>query len=113
MRTLILIAGASLALTACGKHDQSGGPQNSSADLSAEKIVANDVTAIDAVTADDSNMAADVNYEGLDALNANEGGNADNAAAPSKPHPSSHSTSKAKPAPASSNSAAAPDNSAD
>jgi hypothetical protein len=113
MRTLILIAGASLALTACGKHDQGGGPQNSSEDLSAEKIVANDVTAIDAVTADDSNMAADVNYEGLDSIDANDSGDAGNGAALSKQHSTSHSAGKTKASAASSNSAAASGNSAD
>lgn len=66
MRVLILFAGASLALTACGKNDQAGTSQNADDNLSAEKIVANDVTAIDAVTGDAANMAADVDYNAED-----------------------------------------------
>ena len=75
MRVLILFAGASLALSACGKNDQDGNSQNA-ADLTAGSIVANDVTAIDAVTGDAANMAADVNYN----LDENSLGNESNAA---------------------------------
>src|SRR5829696_3217129 len=60
MRTSILLAGAALMLAACGKDDQSGQAGNVEQGLTAEAIVANDVTAIDAVTADAANMAADV-----------------------------------------------------
>jgi hypothetical protein len=66
MRVLILFAGASLALSACGKNDQAGTSQNAADGLTAEKIVANDVTAIDAVTGDAANMAADVDYNAED-----------------------------------------------
>ncbi|MES2120249.1 MAG: hypothetical protein V4513_06680 [Pseudomonadota bacterium] len=75
MRALILFAGATLVLTGCGKNDQSGATNNVGADLTAEKIVANDVTAIDAVTADAANMAADMNYEALDNVADNATGN--------------------------------------
>jgi hypothetical protein len=61
MRALILIAAALLG--ACGNNDQTDNTQNVDENLSAETIVANDVTAIDAVTGDAANMAADVNYE--------------------------------------------------
>ena len=49
---------------------------NADEGLGAQSIVSNDVTAIDAVTGDASNMAADVNY--LEPLNGEEnaGGNA-------------------------------------
>ena len=60
MRVLILAAAAALSLSACGKNDQAGNTVNIDEDLTAENIVANDVTAIDAVTADSANMAADV-----------------------------------------------------
>ena len=62
MRALILLAGASLGLAACANNDQKDNTQNIDENLTAENIVSNDVTAIDAVTASDANMAADVNY---------------------------------------------------
>jgi len=71
MRALLLIAGAALALVACGKNDQSGAAQNVGDDLTASNIVSNDVTAIDAVTGDAANMAADVDMNfGVADLNA-------------------------------------------
>jgi hypothetical protein len=60
MRALILVAGAALGLAACGNNDQTDTAMNADDNLTAENIVANDVTAIDAVTADAANMAADV-----------------------------------------------------
>jgi hypothetical protein len=67
MRALILIAGAALALGGCGNNDQKDNSQNIDENLTAENIVSNDVTAIDAVTGDAANMAADVdmNYGNL------------------------------------------------
>ena len=62
MRPFFLIATAALALAACGKDAQEDSGRNAGAGLTADNIVANDVTAIDAVTADAANMAADVNY---------------------------------------------------
>ena len=69
MRALIPLAGAALMLAACGNNDQSDNTQNVDENLSAEDIVSNDVTAIDAVTGDAANMAADVdmNFGGLEA----------------------------------------------
>jgi hypothetical protein len=81
MRLPLLIAAVAL-LGACGNNDQTDKTQNADENLSAENIVANDVTAIDAVTGDAANMAADVNYE--EALNALDNGTG-NAAAPSPP----------------------------
>jgi PBP1b-binding outer membrane lipoprotein LpoB len=68
MRALLLIAGAALALGGCGNNDQTDKTQNSDENLTAQNIVSNDVTAIDAVTGDAANMAADVdtNYGNLD-----------------------------------------------
>jgi hypothetical protein len=60
MRAFILIAVPALLLSACGKNNSAGQAQNVGENLSAETIVANDVTAIDAVTGDAANMAADV-----------------------------------------------------
>jgi hypothetical protein len=67
MRVPLLFA-AALALSACGNNDQTDNTQNVDENLTAENIVSNDVTAIDAVTGDAANMAADVdlNYGNLD-----------------------------------------------
>jgi len=60
MRALILIAGAlALPLAACGNNDQTDNTANVDESLTAENIVSNDVTAIDAVTGDAANSAAD------------------------------------------------------
>jgi hypothetical protein len=59
MRLPIALA-AALALTACGHNDQTDKTQNFDENLTAENIVSNDVTALDAVTGDAANMAADV-----------------------------------------------------
>lgn len=60
MRRLILLAGAAVALGACGSDQQSENNVNADQALGAENIVANDITAIDAVTGAAANMAADV-----------------------------------------------------
>jgi hypothetical protein len=67
MRVPLLFA-AALALGACGNNDQKDNTQNADENLTAENIVSNDVTAIDAVTGDAANMAADVdmNYGNID-----------------------------------------------
>ncbi|MEO8454025.1 MAG: hypothetical protein ABI454_02600 [Sphingomicrobium sp.] len=62
MRAFILVTGAALTLSACGNNDQSDNTAIVDENLAAENITSNDVTAIDAVTGDASNMAADVNY---------------------------------------------------
>ena len=67
MRVPLLFA-AALALGGCGNNDQKDNTQNVDENLTAENIVSNDVTAIDAVTGDAANMAADVdmNYGNID-----------------------------------------------
>jgi hypothetical protein len=67
MRFPLLLA-AALTLSACGNNDQTDKTQNYDENLTAENIVSNDVTALDAVTGDSANMAADVdmNYGNLD-----------------------------------------------
>jgi hypothetical protein len=98
MRALLLIAGAALALGGCGNNDQADKGQNADENLTAENIVSNDVTAIDAVTGDAANMAADVdtNYGGLDENGATAGSNEVSAKtskpAPGKPIPSKPAT---------------------
>jgi hypothetical protein len=93
MRAMILIAGAALGLAACGNNDQKDNNLNVDENLTAESIVSNDVTAIDAVTGDAANMAADVdmNYGGLD-VNSSEATTNAPAAKPAKPSPPRTST---------------------
>jgi hypothetical protein len=79
MRLLILAAATALTLAACRNNDQHDNTSNIDENLTAENIVSNDVTAIDAVTGDAANMAADVNYTDVD----NNLGNETNAVAPS------------------------------
>ena len=74
MRAILLIAGVALALGGCGNNDQTDKTQNADENLTAESIVSNDVTAIDAVTGDAANMAADsdMNFGNLDENTGNE-----------------------------------------
>ena len=97
---LSLIIAAVLALSACGKNNQAGTAQNADEGMTAESIVSNDVTAIDAVTGDAANMAADVdmNFGNLDE------GSTTNEASPSKP--SVRKPSGSRPSAAETNSAA-------
>lgn len=60
MRVPLLILAASLALAGCKNNDVHDNSSNVDENLTAENIVSNDVTAIDAVTGDAANMAADV-----------------------------------------------------
>ena len=94
MRALILAAGAALALGACGNNDQTDNTQNVDENLTAENIVSNDVTAIDAVTGDAANMAADVNYQDFDNGLGNASGN---GAAPARPQKPAAKPSTARP----------------
>jgi hypothetical protein len=109
MRALILIAGTALALAGCGKNDQAANSANVDESLASEQTLSNDVTAIDAVTAEDSNMAADVAFTNED---ANAGGT---AAEPPGTKPATSKPSAARPstnaaAPASNSTAAATTN---
>jgi len=83
MRALILAAGL-LALAACRNNDQVDNSQNVDENLTAENIVSNDVTAIDAVTGDASNMAADSN---IDDIGAAPTANIGNVAKPAPKRP--------------------------
>jgi hypothetical protein len=105
MRALLLIAGAALALGGCGKNDQSDKTQNADDNLTAADIVSNDVTAIDAVTGDAANMAADVdmNFGGLD---QNVAAPSLNQAAAKPSRPAAAKPSTASPANSTANAAA-------
>jgi hypothetical protein len=73
MRALILFA-ALFAIVACSNNDQADNNQNVDENLTAENIVSNDVTAIDAVTGDAANMAAEAPVDDLGNV-SNETGN--------------------------------------
>jgi len=78
MRALLLIAGTALALSGCNRSAQTDNDQVASDSLTAQNIVSNDVTAIDAVTGDAANMAADVdmNFGNLNEVSGNDIGTA-------------------------------------
>lgn len=101
MRALILICGA-LALAACGNNDQTDNTQNVDENLTAENIVSNDVTAIDAVTGDAANMAAESDINDLGNVGTAANGAGNSSAFP-RPKPETvtpkGSSSTAKPAP--------------
>ena len=94
MRPLTLLAVAALALAGCNKADQAGNTANVDETLTADSIAANDVTAIDAVTGEAANMAADVNY--TEELDGNFAGNSANTGS------SNRATTAKRPAPAAS-----------
>ena len=76
MRALILVAGAALAISACNNEQPTANTTNIDEDLAAQNISANDTTSIDAVTGEDANMAADVNFTVNEADNGAGGDNA-------------------------------------
>lgn len=82
MRALLLIAGAALALSGCSRGGQGENNQAAAQSLTPQNIVSNDVTAIDAVTGDAANMAADVD---MNFGNLNEVGGNNLGTAPSRP----------------------------
>ena len=84
MRLILTFAALALALAACSNNDQADNTQNVDENLTAENIVANDVTAIDAVTGEDANMAADVE---LNVGDLDNGTAAANEAAPKAKKP--------------------------
>ena len=98
MRALILIAGA-LALAACGKKDQAGSIANADESLTAENIVSNDVTAIDAVTGDAANMAAESDINDIGAPTPNTGSMAATAKPTAAAKAASTKPAAAKPQP--------------
>jgi hypothetical protein len=96
---LILIAGAlALSLSACSNSDQADNTQNVDENLTAENIVSNDVTAIDAVTADAANMAADVDLNFGNLGNGAEPATNESAPKPKKPASKSAAPAAANPA---------------
>lgn len=74
MRAFLLIAGAALALGGCNRGAPTENNEAAVESLTAQNIVSNDVTAIDAVTGDAANMAADVdmNFGDLNEMGNNQ-----------------------------------------
>ena len=83
MRVQLLLFATALTLAACKNNDMHDNTMNVDENLTAQNIVSNDVTAIDAVTGDAANMAADVdmNYGNVD-----ENGTAQPSNEPGKVH---------------------------
>ena len=88
MRPPLLLLTAALALAACKNNDQHDNTMNVDENLTAENIVSNDVTAIDAVTGDAANMAAesDMNAINLE-TNAETPANSESSSAPPAARP--------------------------
>ena len=91
MRALILVA-AALSLAACKNNDRVDNTQNVDENLTAENIVSNDVTAIDAVTGDAANMAAESPVNDIGNVSNDTG----NTAAFPKPKPQTVKGASAK-----------------
>ena len=66
MRLTLLTAAVALALAGCGKQEAEGAGNRSDEAITAEDFSGNDVTAIDAASGADANMAADVDFNALD-----------------------------------------------
>ena len=71
MHKMWVLTGLALGLAACGKDDGAEQASNSAQGITVETIGGNDITAIDAATSSDANMAADIEYN-VDDLNALE-----------------------------------------
>jgi hypothetical protein len=90
MRRLLFALAFAVPLVACGKSDEGNGATAGPA-MTAEAIATNDVTAIDAVTGEAANMAADVNIYANEDADENQSGNA--AAGAERPRGPSSATS--------------------
>jgi hypothetical protein len=76
MRPLIVVTLAALGLAACGSDEQANNTVNIDQAVMADDLAANDVTAIDAVTGDAANMAADVDINFTNDMLESAGSNA-------------------------------------
>ena len=87
MRAPLMILAGFIVLAGCKNNDMHDNSSNVDENLTAENIVSNDVTAIDAVTGDAANMAADVdmNYGNLDENGTAQPSNEPNKIKPATP----------------------------
>ena len=74
MRALVMVLAIALPISACGKSDDAEGEREGAA-MTANAISSNDITAIDAVTGESANIAADVVIDANLIADANEFGN--------------------------------------
>ena len=101
MRLLILVTGLTLTLAACGKDEQANNTVNVDQAVMSDDLVANDVTAIDAVTGEAANMAADVDINFTNQmLGSSNEGSAKGDAPRSRPHSSEPRPQPSSPSPA-------------
>lgn len=102
MRIRILFLTAAFGLVACGGDNQAGNTANVQENLSAAAFESNDITAIDAVTGEDANMAADVNFTDLGGNNATASANrgSSDRAAPARTPATRPSPAEREPEPA-------------
>ena len=98
MRAVLLLAAAALGLASCRNNDRTDNNANVDENLSAENIVSNDVTAIDAVTGDAANIAADVDVNFTAEQQLNNGTGTKPAPRPSTARPSSPQSNTSAPA---------------
>lgn len=103
--SVLAIAVSSLALAGCGKEDSAGNKSVAAETVTAENFATADVTAIDAATSADANMAADVD---INVASDNASGDSDATEAPNRPRPAparptaetNNASEQARPAPA-------------
>lgn len=81
MRGWAMIALAALAMGACGKDAEADNVAVIGGNAAVDDFSSNDTTAIDAVTGEDANMAADVELTANDLEEMNSAGNQANAVA--------------------------------
>jgi hypothetical protein len=100
MRLMVLVVAIALPLAACDKSGEDEGAGGGS-EISAEAISSNDITAIDAVTGEAANIAADTVIDANLIADANGSGNASaDGQRPRRPGRSAPSGGGAAPAPA-------------
>jgi hypothetical protein len=95
------LALCSLALVACGKSEQTGNTSSLDEAVSAKDFETSDVTAIDAATGADANMAADVDINAYENESRGQGNaSAGRDSAPRRPNvPANSVNASAEPAP--------------
>ena len=113
MRPLVVLTLAALGLAGCGSDEQANNTVNVDQAVMSEDLNANDVTAIDAVTADAANMAADVDINFTNDMLGTPGSNQSGGtrseqggARPRSPAPSPATENRATPAAEPANNAA-------